>query len=71
MSGIQEVKKMKISLANCDCTCIHLCVFTCMSGVVSMCLYVHISQCIQLPLLMENVPGEKSPRFRVQVQISL
>lgn len=35
---------------------------------VSVC---EISQCIQLHLLMENFPEEKSPRFRVQVQISL
>lgn len=68
----QEVKKMKIS-GSClcvraqTCMCIHM--YAGGSFLVSLC--VSICQCIQLPLLMENVPGEKSPKFKVQVQISL
>lgn len=63
---------MKICIS---CTQLLIQAFTCVymlaSGCFPVCLAMHITQCIQLPLLMEDVPREKSPQFRVQGQISL
>lgn len=44
--------------------CVHVYTFMCINmyagGCFPVCLCVSICQCIQLPLLMENFPGEKS-----------
>lgn len=72
----EEKKKKKTEMKICfRCTQLLIHAFTCVymlaSGCFPVCLATHITQCIQLPLLMEDVPREKSPQFRVQVQISL
>lgn len=41
-----------------------MCIYMYAGGCFPICLCVSICQCIQLPLLIENFPGEKSSGFK-------